>query len=231
MSIHDGHRERMRQRIKKNGLASFEPHEVLEVLLYYCIPRGNTNEIAHSLLQHYKTIGGVLQASVKELQTFKGVGENAAFFLSLLNEANRYINLEKASQDSILSDVEAYGRYLKPLFDGVANEAAYMICLDAKCAVINHYKLSEGSAVSTGLPIRKIIDIALTCNAASVILAHNHPGGFAIPSQEDKEATLFLARFLHSIDIVLADHLIFSQGDYVSLLESAKSDSRYAALF
>lgn len=220
MSIHDGHRERMRQRFKKEGFASFEPHEVLEMLLYYCIPRGNTNEMAHKLIDRYKTISRVLQTSPKELQTFNGIGENAAFFLSLLNEAVRYINVEEAVEDELLFDLDTYAKYLTKLFSGLSNEAVYLVCLDAKRMVLGHYLVSEGSAISTNLPIREIVDIALTSNAASVILAHNHPGGFAIPSEEDIEATVHLANVLRSVDVYLVDHVIFSDKDYISMMQS-----------
>lgn len=220
MSIHDGHRERMRQRFKKEGLSNFEPHEVLELLLYYCIPRGDTNATAHKLIERYKTVGRALQASTKELQMFDGIGENTAFFLSLLNAANRYINVEQATEENILYDVDAYRDYLQPLFGGLTHEVAYLLCLDAKRMVLGHYKISEGSSVSTGLPTRKIVDIALTSKAASVILAHNHPGGLAIPSEEDKIATMHLANVLYSVDVILADHIIFSGDDFMSMTKS-----------
>lgn len=221
MSIHNGHRERMRQRFLKDGLANFESHEVLEMLLYYCIPRGNTNVMAHQLIDRYKTIGNVLQASPKELQTFEGIGEKAAFFLSLLNQANRYINVEQATQADILYDIEDYGKYLEHLFDGMNHEAVYLLCLDAKRMVLGYHKVSEGSLTSTSLPIRSIVDIALTSNAASVILAHNHPGGLAIPSEEDREITLHLANVLRSVEVTLVDHVIFSGKDYISMMQSS----------
>ncbi len=222
MSIHDGHRTRMRQRFIQEGLEHFAPHEVLELLLYYTIPRGNTNEMAHELIQRYKTIGRVLRTSPKELQTFAGVGENTAFFLNLLNAATRYIYTQEATEEVILTDVQAYGRYLVHMFQGMTTEAAYLVCMDAKSMVLGYYKVSEGSAVSTNLPIRKIVDLAITSNAVSVILAHNHPGGFAIPSQEDKDSTLFLANILNSVDVVLVDHIVFSGKDYISLLQQPK---------
>lgn len=220
MSIHDGHRQRMRQRFKKEGLTNFEPHEVLELLLYFCIPRGDTNEIAHQLIKRYGTIERVLQTSAKELQTFDGIGENAAFFLSLLNEAVRYINVESATQEIMLYDVRDYSRYLRHLFDGMNKEVAYLLCLDAKCKALGHYKISEGSVTSTALPIRDIVEIAINSNAASVILAHNHPGGLAIPSEEDRHLTMRLANILSDIGIVLVDHIVFSGKDHLSLMES-----------
>ena len=89
MSIHDGHRQRMRERFQKTGLENFDKHEVLEILLYNCIPRANTNELAHRLIDRFKTVGRVLQASQEELMSVKGVGENTAHYLSLLNQTIR----------------------------------------------------------------------------------------------------------------------------------------------
>ena len=221
MSIHDGHRQRMRNRFQKEGLANFEPHEVLELLLYFSIPRSDTNEIAHNLIKRYKTVGRVLQASEKELQSFGGIGENTTFFLSLLNEANRYINAERTKDTEMLYTVEDYGSYLLNLFKGVARETVYLLCLDAKSAVLGHYEICEGSVTSVNLPVREIVNIALNANAASVILAHNHPGGFAIPSHEDEQATQHLANVLRGIDVILADHIIFSENDYISMAQSS----------
>jgi DNA repair protein RadC len=221
MSIHDGHRQRMRNRFQKEGLANFEPHEVLELLLYFSIPRSDTNEIAHNLIKRYKTVGRVLQASDKELQSFGGIGENTTFFLSLLNEANRYINAERTQDTQMLYTVEDYGSYLLNLFKGVAKETVYLLCLDAKSAVLGHYEICEGSVTSVNLPVREIVNIALNANAASVILAHNHPGGFAIPSREDELATQHLANVLRGIDVILADHVIFSENDYISMAQSS----------
>ena len=221
MSIHDGHRQRMRNRFQKEGLANFEPHEVLELLLYFSIPRSDTNEIAHNLIKRYKTVGRVLQASEKELQSFGGIGENTTFFLSLLNEANRYINAECTKDTQMLYTVEDCGSYLLNLFKGIAKETVYLLCLDAKSAVLGHYEICEGSVTSVNLPVREIVNIALNANAASVILAHNHPGGFAIPSREDEQATQHLSNVLRGIDVILADHIIFSENDYISMAQSS----------
>lgn len=232
MSIHNGHRERLRQRFRKEGLTNFAPHEVLELLLYYCIPRADTNGIAHRLIQRYKTIGRVLQASEKELQMFEGIGENATFFLSLLNAANRYINVEQATQNCILNNLREYGQYLKPLFDGLNCETVYLLCLDAKGMVLGHHKISDGSSVSTALNVRKIVDIALTSNAASVILAHNHPGGIPFPSKMDRDATLYLANILQSIEVAFVDHIIFSGEDYLSMMQcGALSENSYSGMY
>lgn len=223
MSIHDGHRQRMRQRVERESLENFEPHEVLEVLLYYCIPREDTNPIAHALIKRYKTVARVLEATPKELQSVDGIGAGAAFFLSMLNQANRYINVERATEQSntVMASIRDYSEYLKNLFDGMTNEAVYILCLDAKRMPIGHYKISEGNATSTTISARKITEVVLSSNATSVILAHNHPGGLLIPSEEDRFVTEQLRTLLEGIGVILIDHIIVSGKDYLSIMQTA----------
>ena len=217
MSVHDGHRRRMQERFLNNGLASFEKHEVLELLLYYCVPRMDTNEIAHRLVDRFKTVGCVLQATPEELMSVEGVGENTATYLALLNESMRYVGVERSKEMEYLTSTEAYARYMKELFLGMNNEAVYMLCLDAKMMVIGHYLICEGSVVSASIPTRTVMSKALSCNAVYVVLAHNHPGGLAIPSEEDEEVTTYIEMMLRGIDVTLLDHIIVSDNDYISL--------------
>jgi len=224
LSIHNGHRERMRQRIKKETMENFAPHEVLEVLLYYCIPREDTNPIAHALIKRYKTVARVLEASPLELQQFDGIGEGAAFFLSMLNQANRYINIERSTKDctkSLLS-ISDYSKYLIDLFDGLANEAAYILCLDAKGVPLGHFKIGEGDMISTPISMRKVTEVVMTSNAAAVILAHNHPNGLTLPSDDDIVVTNNLAAFLRDLNVCLIDHIIVSGKDYLSVTQCSK---------
>lgn len=218
MSIHDGHRQRMRERFLKFGLDNFDKHEALELLLYYCIPRTNTNELAHRLIDRFTTVGRVLQASPEELMSVEGVGENTAAYLSLMNQLVRYVGIEQSTEVDILPDTYAYVTYLKNFFSGVTNEQVYLLCLDAKRMVLGHYLISEGSVTSANIPTRTVISKALASNAVYVVLAHNHPGGFAIPSKEDEEVTAYMQTILQSIGVVLLDHVIISDQDHVSLI-------------
>lgn len=217
MSVHNGHRQRMRDRFLKNGLSSFEKHEVLEILLFYCVPRVNINEVAHRLIDRFKTVNGVLRATPEELLSVEGVGESMVTYLSLLNETIRYVGVERSENMDCLPDTEACVSYLKELFVGVSNETVYLLCLDAKRSVIGHYLISEGSVTSASIPTRTVISKVLSSNAVYAVLAHNHPGGFAIPSAEDEEATAYLELMLQGVGVTLLDHIIISDRDYVSL--------------
>lgn len=220
MSIHDGHRNRMKQRFLAEGLDRFDEVQALELLLFYCIPRQDTNELAHRLIDRFGSFANVLEAGYGELKKVPGVGEGAATFLPLLMETSRYYGVNKQKEQKILRSVEDCGTYLVPYFHGRKNETVFMLCMDAKCKVLCCKEVGEGSVNSAAVPIRRIVQMALSANATSVILAHNHPSGLALPSGEDVQTTQNLAAALDAVEIFLADHIIVSDDDYVSLAQS-----------
>ena len=220
MSIHDGHRQRMKDRFRAEGLDHFSDIQVLELLLFYCIPRKDTNPIAHALLDRFGSISQVLDAPIGELAKVPGVGESAATFLSLTTAVGRYYQVDRAMNVEILTNIDQCGRYLVPFFYGRRNETVFLLCLDAKCKVLCCKELGEGSVNSAGVPIRRIVEAALGVNATSVILAHNHPSGIAVPSGEDVQTTQRVSAALSTVDIVLVDHIIVADDDYVSMVQS-----------
>ena len=228
MSIHTGHRQRNKDRFKATGLDSFCDHEVLELLLYYCIPRRDTNQIAHNLIRQFGSFVRVMEAPARELEKVEGVGENAALFLNLIRESYRYMHVSAAKQTHFLRKVDEYGEYLRNFFLGMRNEVVYLLCMDAQAGVIDCVMIAEGSVNSANISIRKIADIALGTNASTVLLAHNHPGGLAVPSAEDVAVTKRIARTLANMDVYLTDHIIVAGEDFVSLYQSGLYD--YSAL-
>ena len=220
MSIHDGHRQRIKARFCKEGLDHFEEHQVLELLLFYCIPSVDTNPIAHRLLDHFGSLARVFEAPVEELEKVEGIGHNAAVFLSLVMAAGRYYQVNCASRNVILNSVEECGKYLLPLFYGRRNETVFLLCLDAKCKVLTCKMLGEGSVNSAGVPVRRIVETALAFNATSVVLAHNHPSGLAFPSDADIQTTRRVAVALDAVEIGLLDHIVVADDDFVSMAQA-----------
>ena len=220
MSIHDGHRQRLKTRFREEGLDHFEEHEVLELLLYYTIPRRDTNPIAHELMNRFGSLSQVLDARPEELAKVDGMGDAAATFLSLITAVGRYYLVNRTMLETILPTLDKCGQYLVPFFHGRRNEMVYILCLDAKCKVLCCKEMGEGSVNSAGVPIRRIVETALGVNATSVILAHNHPSGFAFPSDEDVLTTRRVALALDAVEIQLVDHIIVSDDDFVSLAQS-----------
>ena len=220
MAIHDGHRQRLKERFRLEGLDNFDELQVLELLLFYCIPRQDTNPLAHRLLDHFGSLSQVFEAPIGELEKVPGMGQGAATFLHLVRDAGRYYQVNRSQQEKILTTTDQCGAYLEPFFFGRRNETVFLLCLDAKCKVLCCKEVGEGSINSAGVPVRRIVEMALGVNASTVVLAHNHPSGLAIPSSEDMQTTLRVAAALDTVDIALADHIIVADGDFVSLVQS-----------
>ena len=220
MSVHDGHRKRLRQRFMDEGLDHFSDIQVLELLLFYAIARQDTNPIAHRLLDHFGSLSQVLEAPVEELCKVEGVGENTAVYLRLVTQVGRLYQKDRAARVKMLPTLESCARYLQPYFFGQSVETVYLLCLDAKCKLLCCRKIAQGDVNSTDLSIRKIVETALSANASSVLLAHNHPGGMAIPSYEDIHTTQNVAAALQAVDVNFVDHLVICDDDYVSLMQS-----------
>lgn len=220
--MHQGHRQRLKARFLGEGLDYFSEINTLELMLFYCVARRDTNPLAHRLLDHFGKLHLVLEASHSELMKVEGVTENIATYLKLFNAVGRYYTVNRAQEVKILDTIEQCGRYLLPYFHALQNETVYLLCLDAKCKVLGCKKVGEGSVNSASISIRKIVEIALQTNAVSVVLAHNHPSGLAIPSVEDIQTTKRLGRALHTVEILLVDHLVVAEDEFVSIVQSGR---------
>ena len=213
-NIHQGHREKMRQRFLKSGLESFADHEALELLLYYAIPRRDTNPIAHRLMERYGSLTAVLSAPAEDLKKVEGIGESAAVLLKIAGQIGRKARL------SDMTDVETVGAYLLERYAGETHEVVYELCLDRKGKLLACKRLHDGGAASAALDIRKVVENAILTSASTVILAHNHPSGIALPSDDDCAATTHAAQALQTIGVALADHIIVADDDFVSMAQS-----------
>ena len=220
MSIHKGHRQRMKDRFLEEGLDHFADHEALEILLYYAIPQKDTNPIAHNLIKHFGSLDQVLDAPIEELEQFSGISRNVAVLMKLVTELGRKYMVSRQEENKVLKTIKECGDYLVPYFFGRTNETVFMLCLDAKCKVLCCKQVGEGSVNSANVPIRRVVEMALSANASSVVLAHNHPSGVALPSSEDIATTRRVAAALSMVDIILADHIVVADDDYVSMVQS-----------
>ena len=220
MSIHDGHRQRLKQRYQQFGLDSFTEVQILELLLFHVIPRRDTNPIAHALLERFGTLAGVLDAPVAKLEEVGGISTNAAVFLKLVKDTGRCYDISKAKNEVIVRSIADCGAYLKPYFRDLHNEVIFLLSLDAKLKVLNCRQVGEGSVNYASIPIRRVVEMALEDGASTVILAHNHPSGLAIPSGDDIQATRRLAAALSAVEITLADHFVVADREYVSMVQS-----------
>ena len=220
MSIHDGHRARLRKRFKEEGLDGFSEIQALELALFYAISRKDTNPIAHALLDHFGSLAQVLEAPVEELQKVPGVGENTAVYLRMITELGRFYMVSRTTQTKVLTTLEQCAEYMLPFFYGRRLETVFLLCLDAKCKVLCCKEVAEGSVNAAGISVRKVVETALGANATSVVLAHNHPSGVAVPSGEDVQTTRRIAAALAAVEVHLVDHIVVADEDYVSMVQS-----------
>ncbi len=226
-SIHKGHRERLKARFLEEGLDNFTDIQALELLLFYAIPQKDTNPIAHALLDHFGSLSRVLEADVEELKKVPGISDHSATLLALVTELGRYYQVDCAQRVEVLTTLDACGAYLVPRFFGRSNETVFLLCLDAKCKVLCCKEIGEGSVNSTSISIRKVVETALSANATTVVLAHNHPSGVALPSSEDVQTTRRIAAALSAVEVHLADHIVVAEGDYVSMVQSGYRFDEY----
>jgi len=210
----------MRRRFLKGGLESFADHEALELLLYYAIPRRDTNPVAHALMERYGSLSAVLAAPVEDLKQVAGIGESAAILLKLPLQICGKAKMADVEQETVLSSVERVGAYLLDRFAGESNEVIYQLCLDGKGKLLACKRIGEGGVSDAEMNLRRMVENAVLTKASGVILAHNHPSGIALPSAEDIAATQKAKAAMDVIGVVLADHIIVADGDFVSLAQS-----------
>lgn len=224
VNAHSGHRARMRERYLKSGFDSFQDHEILEIILYNCYTRRNTNDIAHKLLDKFGSISAVLEAPLDSLVE-AGVSETVAVTLRMIPDICRiYYDDRNKSKNKILT-LSSMGEYFLNKFIGRVDECLYLLLLDSKEKEVFCGIVSEGSVSSSNVPVRKIVDFALRYNATIAVIAHNHPSGVALPSKADLYVTDVLYRTLATVGVRLVDHIIVADDEFISLRAARLSEA------
>ncbi len=217
--FHTGHRNRLREKFQND--VHLEDHELLEILLYSSIPRRNTNEIAHALLQRFGSIRGIMDADEASLLEVEGIGSHSAVFLRVVSQIVSRYHFQSASRDVTLSSSSDLSLFMRCLFIGSAKEQVFLLLFNSAGRLFQTKKISSGSAALSGVSLRKIIEIAITNNAASVILVHNHPNGVTLPSEKDIEITEKIKSALENAEITLVDHFLVANDSCFSIFRSS----------
>jgi len=216
MGIHDGHRERLRNRFTEHGLDNFNELNALELLLFYAIPRRDTNGIAHALLDRFGSLSAVLMASQEELMDVEGIGDAASSLIRLVPQIMKLAAVSSAEKKKQIRKCSDAIEYLRPKFMYESNELFVVLFLDSQRNVIRCEELSRGTVRAVEVSIRRVVECALKYKASYVIVAHNHPEGNLINSTEDDYITKQMYKSLDMIDIKLLDHIIFGNGAELS---------------
>jgi len=221
MSIHDGHRSRVRERFLKEGMDNFQPHEVLEFLLFYSNARGDTNATAHNLINKFGSLAEVFDAPISELVKVDGIGEISAVLIKMIPGVLRqYMLSQRVGEEKLLlTDRDNVKKYLLPYFVGKTNENVYLVLLDDYSYPIDCIFVCEGTSNSAELDLRKMVGLVADTKSSNLLLAHNHPNGTDCPSEEDIAMTEKLAAVFNDIGIRLLDHFIVTRNDVVSMLD------------
>ena len=218
--VHTGHRKRTKDEFLARGLDGLPDHRVLELLLFYAIPQGDVNPLAHELINRFGSLAGVFHATPEQLMAVDGVGYNTAVLIRLVPAAAARYLQSSGSFDGQLASAWQFRELLLPLFLGQRSELAYLVCMDGKNKLLVTKKLGEGIADAVQITTRKVLETALACNATRVVLAHNHVSGVALWSDADLDTTLRLQRVLREAGIELMDHFIIAGDDMVSMAAS-----------
>lgn len=216
-SIHSGHRSRVKTEFLARGMEGWPEHRVLELLLFYALPQGDVNPLAHALMEHFGTLSGVFDASVDELKKVPGVGEHTAVLIKMIPAIGQRYIADRSSRGTIIRDERDAVQELQPYFHGARNEMVYVLCMDGKGKLLGVRKVSEGCIDSAEINIRRLVEEAMGLRAAQIYLAHNHISNLAIPSRADWASTDELRLILNGVGLKLVDHIIFVDDDAVSL--------------
>ena len=220
MAVHDGHRERLKARFAEYGLENFNDLNALELLLFFAIPRRDTNVIAHELLDRFGSLNGVFDASLRELQDVPGIGSNAALLIRLVPQIMKKNELSKVGEIRSFRKSSEVARFLIPRFMNEKEELALLLCLDTGGRLICCEVLNRGVINAVNISLRRMVELALKHKASSVLLSHNHPDGLAMPSREDEAFTSKAKDAMKLIDIELLDHIIIAGDRYFSMRDS-----------
>lgn len=233
--LHNGHRDRMRERVGAAGVASLADHELLEMLLYYIQPRKDTNETAHLLIEECGSLPAVLEADAQRLCRVPYIKERGALYLQLLGELSRRYAVAKFQPDGVSPDVvydsmEKLAAVLYPRFLGQSREMLIAVLFDARMRMADLFVVAEGSLNSVSMTARAVTQRAYARHAAFCVLAHNHPGGIATPSKEDVRLTRDMETALDLVGVPLIEHLVFTERAYFPIIANCVQTEEPAAL-
>ena len=215
---HAGHRKRMRERYEKNGFNGWSEHEVLEFILFDKIPRKDTNKIAHDILDKFGSIKNAISSDVESLVKIDGIGEATAKHILSQEKMYNYGRYERIEVKTKKYDPDNPYDFFCALFDGRKRETMYMVCLDIRGRVLRCDLVFEGTFESIDLNVGAMVRLAVTAEAFSVVLAHNHPNGNPEPSDDDIISTRIIKSAMCLVGVELLDHVIFTDEGCKSIM-------------
>lgn len=222
-NVHEGHRQRLKNRFLESGFDSFETHNILEMLLFYSVPRKDTNDMGHELLNKFGSLKGVFDAPVEELIKVKGVTENSAVLIKMIPAIAREYLVAKHLDSKVFDTAEKVASYFLDKYFGETKELVYAMLLNSNFELIDVVPVSSGTSTSVQVHPRPIADLVVKHNASMVILAHNHPNGNVCPSMDDIQTTTNLLNVFEPLDIALLEHFVIAGDEYYPIIHMTNS--------
>lgn len=218
---HWGHRQRLKDKVRKFGLSSLQEHEILELVLTYSIPFKDTNSLAHKLIDTFGSINGVLNTEYEILKSVSGIGEETALFLSILSSFVGMCNNYKIKKKKIMlnSIVDAIA-YFRTNFEIKQTETLYVLSLSSTGELLSTTNIDGLKDNEVSISLKKIGRLINTDNVHGIILIHTHPNGMALPSNNDIDFTKTVYDLCLASGVVLYDHLIFNETSHYSFISN-----------
>lgn len=220
--LHSGHRKRLKEQFAQDCGKTMSDFTFLELMLFYAVPQGDTNPLAHRLIDRFGSFDKVLEATKEELLEVSGIGEHAASFLTtLLPTFSRY--LERRSGEKFeYTDLDKIREYLTGKYLNADTEKAMLLNFDSKGVFINSVYLGSGDMSSIEINNRELASAIVRDKAVYSILVHNHPSGIASPSTGDLSSVESISAFLKMLSVTLVDNIIITADDFLAFSQNSR---------
>lgn len=218
-NVHAEHRQRMFEKVLKNLTDSFADHELLEVLLFFSRPRVNTNEIAHALLNKFSSFRSVFEAKIADLKNVSGIGLHSALLIKVVYACIRRYEKSIASSMKYIRSTKDAGKYFISLLFSEPYECSQVLMLDNSDRIIGCLSFGSGTVNQVNINYNNLLEDLLPCHPAGIYIAHNHPRGEAIPSNDDLNLTDEIREMCYKLNIDFKDHIIVADDKYCSVME------------
>ncbi len=214
--LHQGHRERLRERFRKGGMDALPDYELLELLLFYALPRRDTKDLAKRLIARFGSFAEVLNAPDGQVREVKDAGESVITLLALVRAASLRLAKAEIADRPLLGSWNEVLSYLKAAQGFATREQFRILFLDKKNRLIADEVQGQGTIDHTPVYVREVVKRALELHATAIVLVHNHPSGDPTPSRADIDMTKLIVDAARPLGVVVHDHIIVGKTSHTS---------------